>query len=84
VPAEIYERGYFTARSRDGVDRVLPLPRLAIGVLPVLPGVFETRHEVVDAAKEAAVMALSQPGSNVHVDQQYGNAYPQSLLFDSP
>jgi EAL domain-containing protein (putative c-di-GMP-specific phosphodiesterase class I)/GGDEF domain-containing protein len=83
VPPEIYERGYFTARSRDGVDRVLPLPRIAIGILPVLPGVFETRHEVVDAAKEAAVMAMSQPGSNVHVDQQYGNAYPQSLLFDA-
>ena len=81
VPAEVYERGYFTTHSRDGVDRVLPLPRIAIGVLPVLPGVFETRHEVVDAAKRAAETAMAQPGSNVHVDQHYGNAYPQSLLF---
>jgi hypothetical protein len=48
----------------------------------VLPGVFETRHEVVDAAKQAAELARSQPGSNVHNDQQYGNAYPQSLLFE--
>ena len=84
VPAEVCERGYFTARSRDGIDRVLPLPRIAIGVLPVLPGVFETRHEVVDAAKQAAEIAMSQPGSNVHVDQHYGNAYPQSLLFGPP
>ena len=81
VPQDVWDRGYFTARSRDGHDRVLPLPRIAIGLLPVLPGVFETRHEVVDAAKQAAVVAMSQAGNNVHVDQQYGNAYPQSLLF---
>ncbi len=81
LPEEVFERGYFTARSRDGGDRVRPLPRLAIGILPVLPGVFETRHEVVLAAKHAAQQALSQPGSGLYVDQQYGNAYPQSLLF---
>ncbi|HET7730504.1 MAG TPA: GGDEF domain-containing protein [Usitatibacter sp.] len=81
VPADIYARGYFTASTRDGADRVRPLPRLAIGILPVLPGVFETRHEVVLAAKHAAQQALSQPGSGVYIDQQYGNAYPQSLLF---
>jgi hypothetical protein len=63
---------------------VRPLPRLAIGILPVLPGVFETRHEVVLAAKHAAQQALSQPGSGLYVDQQYGNAYPQSLLFAPP
>jgi EAL domain-containing protein (putative c-di-GMP-specific phosphodiesterase class I)/GGDEF domain-containing protein len=84
LPIEVFERGYFTARSRDGADRVRPLPRLAIGILPVLPGVFETRHEVVLAAKHAAQQALSQPGSGLYVDQQYGNAYPQSLLFAPP
>lgn len=84
VHADVFRRGYFTARSRDGIDRVRPLPRLAIGVLPVLPGVFETRHEVVLAAKHAADNALEQAGSAIYVDQQYGNAYPQSLLFGPP
>jgi EAL domain-containing protein (putative c-di-GMP-specific phosphodiesterase class I)/GGDEF domain-containing protein len=81
APPEVVERGYFTARGRDGIDRVRPLPRLVVGILPVLPGVFESRHEVVSAAKQAAQHALAQAGSGIYVDQQYGNAYPQSLLF---
>jgi GGDEF domain-containing protein len=81
VTPEVAARGYFTSRSRDGRDNVRPMPRIVIGVLPVLPGVFETRHEVVIAAKRAAQNALAQPGSAIYVDQQYGNAYPQSLLF---
>jgi EAL domain-containing protein (putative c-di-GMP-specific phosphodiesterase class I)/GGDEF domain-containing protein len=81
APPDAVERGYFIARGRDGRERVRPLPRLAIGILPVLPGVFESRHEVVSAAKQAAHHALSEPGSGIYVDQQYGNAYPQSLLF---
>jgi GGDEF domain-containing protein len=81
VSAEVFERGYFIARSRQGGEKVRPLPRLVIGILPVLPGVFETRHEVVLAAKHAAQEAFSLSGSAIYVDQQYGNAYPQSLLF---
>ncbi|MDQ3027705.1 MAG: GGDEF domain-containing protein [Pseudomonadota bacterium] len=81
VPEEVLERGYFTAAGRDGREKVRPLPRLAIGILPVLPGVFESRHEVVSAAKQAAQHAMAQPGSSFYVDQQYGNAYPQSILF---
>lgn len=81
VPAGVSERGYFTASSRDGRDQVRPLPRLALGILPVLPGVFETRHEVVTAAKHAARHAMKLSGSAIYIDQQYGNAYPQSLLF---
>jgi EAL domain-containing protein (putative c-di-GMP-specific phosphodiesterase class I)/GGDEF domain-containing protein len=84
VPPGAAELGYFTARSRDGRDKVRPLPRLAIGILPVLPGVFETRHEVVIAAKHAAQHALAESGSAIYIDQQYGNAYPQSLLFGDP
>jgi predicted signal transduction protein with EAL and GGDEF domain len=82
VGAEVFGRGYFAARLRDGREVVRPLPRLAIGVLPVLPGVFESRHEVVLAAKQAAHAAMSEPGSALHVDRQHGNAYPQSLLFE--
>jgi EAL domain-containing protein (putative c-di-GMP-specific phosphodiesterase class I)/GGDEF domain-containing protein len=81
LPREAMERGYFIVRSRDGRENVRPLPRLAAGILPVLPGVFETRHEVVSVAKQAVHQALAQPGSSFYVDQHYGNAYPQSLLF---
>ena len=75
------ERGYFTSVARDGREKVRPLPRLVVGILPVLPGVFESRHEVVSAARQAAHHAMAQPGSSIYVDQQHGNAYPQSLLF---
>ncbi|MGZ5074828.1 MAG: EAL domain-containing protein, partial [Usitatibacter sp.] len=81
VAPEVAACGYFTSRSRDGRESVRPLPRIVIGILPVLPGVFETRHEVVIAAKRAAQHAIAQSGSAIYVDQQYGNAYPQSLLF---
>lgn len=82
VSPEVFARGYFIAAGRDGGEKARPLPRLALGILPVLPGVFESRHEVVLAAKHAAQAALAQHGSAIHIDPRYGNAYPQSLLFD--
>jgi hypothetical protein len=44
--SEARARGYFTVRRRMAAIRG-PMPKLVIGVLPVLPGVFESRHEVV-------------------------------------
>src|SRR5678815_1811339 len=61
MPPEVRERGYFTVRRRDGRDYVRPPPKLVVGILPVLPGVFESRHEVVAVAKRAAEKAQSQP-----------------------
>ena len=84
VPADAFARGYFTLTQRDGHQSVRPMPRLVIGIVPVLPGVFETRHEVVAVAKRAAEAAMARPGSALHVDEQHANAYPQSLLFESP
>jgi EAL domain-containing protein (putative c-di-GMP-specific phosphodiesterase class I)/GGDEF domain-containing protein len=81
LPRPVAERGYFVMRTREGRDHVRPLPKLGIGVLPVLPGVFETRHEVMAAAKHAARRALAQAGSAIYVDENAANAYPQSLLF---
>jgi EAL domain-containing protein (putative c-di-GMP-specific phosphodiesterase class I)/GGDEF domain-containing protein len=81
LPGDAIDRGYFAARTRDGRDHVRPLPKLGVGILPVLPGVFETRHEVMAAAKRAAKQALAEVTSSVHVDEQSGNAYPQSILF---
>lgn len=81
APADAFARGYFTLMQRDGRQSVRPLPRLVIGIVPVLPGVFETRHEVVAAAKRAAQAAMARPGNALHVDEQHANAYPQSLLF---
>lgn len=82
VRPEVLARGYFIVRVRDGRESVRPLPKLAVGVLPVLPGVFESRHEVMAAAKHAAQLAVARAGSAVHVDLDHANAYPQSLLFD--
>jgi len=82
LPAEARDRGYFTVKRRDGRDYVRPVPKLSIGILPVLPGVFESRHEVVAVAKRAADKARAQTASAIHVDHAHGNAYPQSLLFD--
>jgi GGDEF domain-containing protein len=82
VPPEVLARGYFVVKVRDGRESVRPLPKLAVGVLPVLPGVFESRHEVLTAAKHAAHLAIARTGSAVHVDMDHANAYPQSLLFD--
>ncbi len=84
VPPEAFQRGYFIVNFRDGRQSVRPLPKLAIGILPVLPGVFESRHEVVGAAKRAAEAAMARPGSALYVDEQHANAYPQSLLFGAP
>jgi len=81
VAPDVVERGYFVARGRDGRENVRPLPKLAVGILPVLPGVFESRHEVVAAAKHAARQAMALPGSAMYVDPHSGNAYPQSMLF---
>ena len=82
LPPEVVARGYFIVKVRDGRESVRPLPKLAVGVLPVLPGVFESRHEVVAAAKHAAQLAIARPGNAVHVDRDHANAYPQSMLFD--
>ena len=81
MPAKELERGYFAVKRRDGHEYVRPMPKLAIGILPVLPGVFESRHEVVAVAKRAAEKARAQAAGAIYVDQQHGNAYPQSLLF---
>jgi GGDEF domain-containing protein len=81
VSAEVAERGYFIVRTRDGREHVRPLPKLGIGILPVLPGVFESRHEVMAAAKHACHNALAHAGSALYVDESAANAYPQSLLF---
>ncbi|HLX22264.1 MAG TPA: diguanylate cyclase, partial [Usitatibacter sp.] len=82
LPQAARERGYFTVKRRDGREYVRPLPKLAIGILPVLPGVFESRHEVIAVAKRAAEKAQAQTSGAIYVDQDLGNAYPQSVLFD--
>jgi GGDEF domain-containing protein len=82
VAPEVQARGYFIAVLRDGREEVRPLPKLAIGILPVLPGLFETRHEVVALAKQANHQAMELASSGVQVDEQHANAYPQSVLFD--
>jgi len=82
VPGTDRERGYFTVKRRDGRDYVRPLPKLAVGILPVLPGVFESIHEVLAVARRAVQKAQAHTASAIYVDEELGNAYPQSVLFD--
>ncbi len=82
LPEPARERGYFTVKRRDGREYVRPIPKLAIGILPVLPGVFESRHEVIAVAKRAAGRAQAQAAGAIYVDEDLGNAYPQSVLFE--
>jgi GGDEF domain-containing protein len=82
VPAGTRERGYFTSRGRDGSETVRPLPKLAIGAVPVLPGLYESRHEVLAAAKQAGRDASALPTSAFVVDDRSANRYPRSLLLE--
>ena len=82
--AETFARGYFRTLDRDGAPALRPLPRLVMGVLPVLPGVFDSRHEVLAAAKAASQRAARGPASALHVDEAHANAYPQSILLEAP
>ena len=83
VGGEARERRYYAARRRDGAC-VRPLPRLAIGIVPVLPGIFESRREVLAAAKAARDRAAEAAGNALHVDERRANAYPRSYLLASP
>jgi len=77
--------GYYTGLLRNtGIPDNLSVNNIGQGTpynLPVLPGVYETRHEVMAAAKHAAQRAMAQPGSTTYVDENAANAYPQSMLF---
>jgi EAL domain-containing protein (putative c-di-GMP-specific phosphodiesterase class I)/GGDEF domain-containing protein len=84
VSPETQARGYFVTRSRDGQETVRPLPRLVIGVLPVLPGLFESRHEVLACAKQASQEAMKRPAGGFFVDEAHANAYPASMLWGAP
>ena len=79
--ADVVDRGYFILHGRDGREQVRPLPKLAIGILPVLPGLFESRHDVLLTAKLATRAALMQAASAIHIDERHANAYPASVLL---
>jgi EAL domain-containing protein (putative c-di-GMP-specific phosphodiesterase class I)/GGDEF domain-containing protein len=83
VAAESLSRGYFCAASRAGT-RIRALPRLVMGILPVLPGVYDSRHEALAHAKAARDAAAREGASALHVDERRGNAYPASYLLGSP
>lgn len=82
APAEVVERGYFIARTREGRETIRPMPKLVIGILPVLPGVHESRHEVLSIAKLANHRARKLAASAIAVDHYHGNVYPQSVLWE--
>jgi EAL domain-containing protein (putative c-di-GMP-specific phosphodiesterase class I)/GGDEF domain-containing protein len=77
---EAVARGYYVVATCEG-SRVRPLPRLVLGVVPVLPGVFESRHAVLALAGAACAQAEVAGGCTFHVDEHSANAYPASFLL---
>jgi GGDEF domain-containing protein len=82
VSAEAFARDYFAVDSR-GEPRVRPLPRLVLTIVPVLPGIFDSRHEVLAAMKAAHRLAPRGASSTLHVDARHANAYPPSYLLEA-
>jgi len=81
--AETFARGYFCAADCDGAPALRPLPRLVMGVCPVLPGVFRSRNAVLAESKAACQRAARGPVSALHVEERHAHAYPQSVLLDA-
>jgi len=62
VPVAIHERGYFIVESRSG-PRVRPLPRLVAASQPVLPGMFESREDLLAHLRAKGDHARRQPSA---------------------
>ena len=67
LSADIVQRGNFLWQSRDSnrAAEVRPLPRLAIGAVEINADVYESRHDVMSAVRDAVNRAKAQRGSNI-------------------
>ena len=73
---EVLVDGGFVWKGKRGRTEKRPPPRLAIGAAVITPSQFESRHDVMETARGANLLAKGQAGSNIHVidaDPQHGN-----------
>ncbi|MFT0531667.1 GGDEF domain-containing protein [Castellaniella hirudinis] len=60
----------YQTEDRQGRLRRFGLPTLSLGVVPVDPGVYQSRHQIAQAASEAKSQAKKQPGSTLFIERR--------------
>ncbi|MGB6006941.1 GGDEF domain-containing protein [Castellaniella sp.] len=60
----------YVAEDRQGQLRHYELPALSLGVVPVEPGVYHSRHQVAQAAGEAKSQAKKRPGPALFIERR--------------
>jgi hypothetical protein len=68
-PAHLAAGGYHS-EARDGTVKFHPLTRLSIGAIRVVPGQFQSHHEVSAAMSDAKKMAKKTPGNGLYIEQR--------------
>ncbi|HQT26670.1 MAG TPA: diguanylate cyclase, partial [Burkholderiales bacterium] len=63
------EKGFMT-QDRRGEKIFFPLTSLSIGAVPVVPGTFETHHEISEAAATAKKNAKKTMGSSLFIERR--------------
>jgi diguanylate cyclase (GGDEF)-like protein len=62
--------GGYLSSDRQGRIVHHPLPTLSIGVILVMPELFGSHHEVVEAAMAAKKMAKGKPGNSLFIERR--------------
>ncbi|WP_323011294.1 GGDEF domain-containing protein [Castellaniella sp.] len=60
----------YATEDRQGRPRRFGLPTLSLGIVPVDPGAYQSRHQIAQAASEAKSQAKKQPGSTLFIDRR--------------
>lgn len=75
--AEHLEAGGYVTQDRRGQEVFHPLATLAVGVVPVEPGQYESHRQIARAAAQTKRMAKQQRGSACFVERR-GGATPRA------
>ncbi|MGB3706562.1 MAG: GGDEF domain-containing protein [Castellaniella sp.] len=62
--------GSYEAEDRQGQRRCYDPPTLSLGAVSVEPGVYQSRHQVAQAASEAKAQAKKQSGPCLYVERR--------------
>jgi hypothetical protein len=70
--------GGYEADDRQGRRRRYDLPTLSLGAVPVEPGVYQSRHQIAQAASEAKAQAKKHAGPCLYVERRRPEPLPAS------
>lgn len=62
--------GGYEADDRQGRRRHYGLPTLSLGAVPVEPGIYQSRHQIAQAASEAKAQAKKHAGACLYVERR--------------